>query len=72
VLLDYAIALTCEPSERTRADVARLVEYGFADPAVVRATEITAFYNLANRVVNALGVELEPEVEPWEYGTQRS
>src|ERR1044072_472193 len=29
VLLDYAVALTCEPSERKAEDVERLREYGF-------------------------------------------
>lgn len=71
VLLDYAVALACEPSERTLEDVDRLREYGFDDAAVVKATEITAFYNLANRIVSALGVELEPGLAPWEFGAQK-
>jgi len=42
VLLDYCVALTCEPSERTRADVERIREYGFDDAAIVRATALAA------------------------------
>src|SRR6266511_6360950 len=38
VLLDAAIALTCEPAERTRADVERLREYGFDDAAILKLT----------------------------------
>jgi len=71
VLLDYAVALTCEPAERTLADVERVREYGFDDPAVLKATEVTALYNLVNRVVSALGVPLEDGLERWEYGAQK-
>jgi len=71
VLLDAAVALTCEPAERTRADVERLREYGFGDDAILRATAIAALYNLVNRVVSALGVPLEDGLEPWTFGAQR-
>jgi uncharacterized peroxidase-related enzyme len=71
VLLDYAVALTCEPSERKREDVERLREYGFDDAAIVKATAIASFYNLANRVASSLGVELEPGLAPWEFGSQK-
>ena len=71
VLLDYAVALTCEPAERKQEDVERLREYGFDDAAILKATEITAFYNAINRIVCALNVELEAGVTPWEFGAQR-
>ena len=71
VLLDYAVALTCEPAERKQEDIERLREYGFDDAAVLKATEITAFYNAINRIVCALNVELEDGVTPWEFGAQR-
>jgi len=71
VLLDYAVALTCEPSERTPADVERVREYGFSDAAILVATEITGFFGHVNRIANGLGVPLEAGVEPWEYGAQR-
>jgi uncharacterized peroxidase-related enzyme len=70
VLLDAAVALTCEPSERKQEDIERVREYGFDDAAILRATEITAFYNLINRVVSGLGVPLEPDVPAWEFGSQ--
>lgn len=65
VLLDHAVAVTCEPAERTAADLERLREYGFDDAAILRATEVAALYALANRLASALGVTLEPGVEPW-------
>ena len=71
VLLDCAVALTCEPSERKLEDIERLREYGFDDAAIVKATEIAAYYNLTNRIASALGVTLEPGLEPWEFGAQR-
>lgn len=71
VLLDYAVALTCEPSERTQADIERVREYGFDDAAILKATEITAYYNLTNRLASSLGVELEPDTPAWPFGAQR-
>jgi uncharacterized peroxidase-related enzyme len=71
VMLDAAVALSCEPSERTRADVDRLREYGFDDAAILRLTAIAAFYNLVSRIASGLGVELEDGVAPWEFGEQR-
>jgi uncharacterized peroxidase-related enzyme len=71
VLLDCAVALTCEPCERKLEDIERLREYGFDDAAILKATEIAAYYNLTNRIACALGVGIEPGVEPWEFGAQR-
>ena len=71
VMLDYAVALTCEPAERTRADLERVREYGFDDATLVRLTALVAYCNHVNRVASGLGVTLEPGVAPWEFGTQR-
>jgi uncharacterized peroxidase-related enzyme len=71
VLLDAAVALTCEPAERRAEDVERLREYGFDDPAVVKAVALAAYYNFANRVACALGVEPEPGLAAWSFGDPR-
>ena len=71
VLLDAAVALTCEPAERRAEDVERLREYGFDDRGVLKATALAAYYNFANRVACALGVEPEPGLAAWEFGAQR-
>jgi uncharacterized peroxidase-related enzyme len=71
VLLDAAVALTCEPCERKQEDVERLREYGFDDGSILKLTEIAALYNLVNRVASALGVALEDGMARWEYGAQR-
>ncbi len=70
VLLDHAVALTCEPAERTEEDIERLREYGFDDLAILKATEIAALFNLVNRLVGGLGVKLEDGVEVWEFGAR--
>lgn len=71
VLLDYAVALTCEPEERTLDDVERLREYGFDDSAILRTTQIAAYFNLVNRLASALGVALEAGVPEWSFGGQQ-
>jgi uncharacterized peroxidase-related enzyme len=71
VLLDFAVALTCEPAERKLEDIERLREYGFDDAAILKATEITAWYNYTNRIVSSLGVTLETGRTAWEFGAQK-
>src|SRR5262245_38764461 len=71
VLLDAAVALTCEPAERTSADVERVREYGFDDAAILKLTGIASLYNLVNRVASGLGVPLEDDLAPWEFGAQK-
>lgn len=71
VLLDHAVALTCEPSERKREDVERMHEYGFDDAMIVRATAVAGFYNMVNRIVSTLGVALEDDMAPWPFGAQK-
>lgn len=71
VLLDHAVALTCEPAERKHDDIERLREYGLDDAAILKATQIAAFYGLVNRIVSTLGVTLEPDVPAWEFGAQK-
>ena len=46
-------------------------EYAFDDAAILKSTEIASLYNLVNRMVSALGVELEDGLERWEFGLQR-
>jgi len=71
VLLDYAVALTCEPSERKQEDVERVREYGFDDAAILRATHLAAYFGMINRIASGLGVGLEPTIRVWEFGDQR-
>jgi uncharacterized peroxidase-related enzyme len=65
VLLDAAVALTCECEERREEDIERLREYGFDDTAIVRALSIAAYFAFANRMALALGVRLEDDMAGW-------
>jgi uncharacterized peroxidase-related enzyme len=71
VLLDHVVALTCEPAERTEADLERLREYGYDDAAILKATLLASYYNLVSRIATVLGVALEPGCERWEFGSQK-
>jgi len=71
VLLDYVVALTCEPGERGLEDIERIREYGFDDAMILKATQVAALYGAINRVASALGVELEDGMETWTFGSQK-
>ena len=60
-LLDYAIALTIEPSSMSEARVASLREAGLSDEGIHAAAAITAYFAFVNRIALGLGVELEDE-----------
>ena len=47
----------------TQADVDRLREVGLSDRAISDATQVIAYFNYINRVVDGLGVDLEREME---------
>jgi hypothetical protein len=38
---------------------------------IVKATAITSFYGMINRMVSALGVELEDGMDAWVFGAQK-
>lgn len=59
-MLRFAAKLTRTPSVMTRDDVDRLRHVGFSDRDILHVTEVVAYYAYANRVADALGVELEP------------
>ena len=53
-------------------DVAALRARDFSDAAIHDATQIVAYFNYINRVAEALGVEPEDFVRPWEHTPRRS
>lgn len=59
-LLDYAVALTRDPSTMTAAQLRPLREAGLSDAEILDANQVTAYFAYANRVVDGLGVQLEP------------
>ncbi|MCY3600978.1 MAG: peroxidase [Gemmatimonadetes bacterium] len=62
-LMDYAVAITREPTSTARRDIDGLREVGWTDAQILTATEIVGFFNYYVRMVEALGVEPEPEME---------
>lgn len=58
-LVDFALGLTHDPGKGREAAVDALRKAGFADEAILHATEIVAYFNFVNRIVSGLGVGLE-------------
>ena len=58
-ILCYAEKLTRRPEEMGRDDIAGLRTAGLADRAILEVVEITAYFNLVNRLADGLGVSLE-------------
>jgi uncharacterized peroxidase-related enzyme len=65
LLLDFAVRMTRDAHEPCAAGIAALRADGWSDEAILEAVEIIGFFNYYNRLVDALGVEPEPEWE-WE------
>ncbi len=62
-LCDLAVQLTRAPSSPTEADIEGLRSHGWNDAAIHDAIQVIAYFNYINRVVDAIGVENEPEWE---------
>ncbi len=61
--MDYAVAITRDPTSTARRDIDELREVGWTDAQILTATEVVGFFNYYVRMVEALGVEPEPEME---------
>ncbi len=62
-LLRYALKLTREPQACRREDVEALRAVGASDGEIHATVQVAAYFNYINRVADALGVDLEPEME---------
>ena len=60
-MLDYAVKLTKDATQVSRADHERLRQNGFDDRAILQITLIASWFNYINRVADALGVGREAE-----------
>jgi len=60
-LVYFSRKLTLLPNSMKRQDVDDLRVCGLSDLEILQAVEITAFYNSANRLANALGAEIEKD-----------
>jgi uncharacterized peroxidase-related enzyme len=59
-MLEYVEKLTLRPWEMVKQDVETLRDAGFSDAAILDINQVTGYYAFANRLVDGLGVELEP------------
>jgi alkylhydroperoxidase family enzyme len=62
--MEFAEKTTRTPWRIRPADLDRLRAHGFSDEAISDATQVIAYFNYINRVADALGVDLEPEMPP--------
>lgn len=59
-MLEYVVKLTHTPSSMVESDVQSLRARGFSDAEILDICQVAAYYAYANRLVDGLGVELEP------------
>jgi uncharacterized peroxidase-related enzyme len=59
-VLELARKLTLAPDSLTKADVAAVLAAGWDDAALYHAVAVTALFNFMNRLVEGLGIELQP------------
>ena len=62
LMLEYAVLVTEDVHAVTEASLDRLREAGFSDADILDITEITGFFNMYNRIADALDVDLEPSM----------
>ena len=60
-LCDFAVKVTLEPSNVTRADVDVLRGEGWSDAAVHDALQVVSYFNYINRIADVVGIDDEPE-----------
>ena len=61
-LYDYVEKVTVQPATCTRADVEALRAAGASDEEIHATVQVASYFNYINRVADALGVDLEPEM----------
>ncbi len=60
-MLAFSEKLTRTPWEMKESDVAGLRHHGLSDEHILAVVLVAAFFNVATRVADALGVELDPQ-----------
>jgi uncharacterized peroxidase-related enzyme len=61
-LCDYAVALSRAPGRIGAGDLGPLRDAGLSDTEIHDAVQVIAYFNYINRVADALGTDLEPEM----------
>ena len=65
-LCEFAEKVTLELAAMQQEDVGALRKVGLDDGAILDAVLVISFFNYINRVVDAIGLELEPYEDPLE------
>jgi uncharacterized peroxidase-related enzyme len=63
-LCAFAEALALRPAEMRESHVQALRAAGFDDVAIHDAVQVASYFSYINRVADAVGVELEPDMPP--------
>jgi uncharacterized peroxidase-related enzyme len=71
-ILDYAVKLTMAPSSMAATDIVTLRAHGLGEEAILDIVEIVGFFNMANRIAEALNVDIEEGMEPYPVFSLRS
>jgi len=68
-MVEFALSSTRAPQHTKSSDLQKLRDIGLDDRAILDLTHVIGFFAYANRLVDVLGVPLEPnmtKIPPWE------
>ncbi len=65
-LCEFAVKLTHRQHQMVPADLDALRAKGFDDRAIHDAAQVIAYFNYITRIADALGVEREDFIPPWD------
>ena len=73
-MCDYAKKLSLTPGAMREQDLAPLRAAGQSDPEIHDVVQVISYFNYINRIADALGTDLEPEMpqRPKGWGKGRS
>ena len=61
-IVDFALKLTDKPRDAARGDLDPLRAHGLSDEDILVLVHVIGYFNHINRVADALGVDLEPDM----------
>ena len=63
-LARFAVKVTRKPASVRPGDLAALRKQGLSDRDILDAVQVISYFNYINRIADALGIDLEPEMMP--------